>query len=685
VIPLVGREPEQAAISRVLGRARDGLSGALVIRGEAGIGKTRLLDASVASAQDFDVVRLVGIESEMRLGFAALHQLLTPFVGGIDALPAPQSGALRAAFGISDDVAPNQFLVGVAALTLLTTAAAVRRPLLIVVDDTHWLDQESAEALGFLGRRLYADRVGLLVATRDSTEVSGPFDGLPSLTLAPLSDAAASTLVDAVRRPLADHIRARLRAEARGNPLALVEFSRELSVDQLAGAAPVPEPLAVGRRLERHFLSQIGALPPPTQRLLLVAAAEPSGDASAIWWAGHQLEFEEGAIEPAQAAGLLDLGPQIAFRHPLIRSAVYQGARPADRRRAHEALALACDGQRDPDRRAWHRAAAARAPDGEVAAELDRAAQRAESRGSRAASAGLLARAAQLTPDPGQRASRFLRAAATDLTAGNSVRARSNLAHALPQLQDPLLLARARQLDATIAFIDSRSGGDTHGRVDEIAAMMLDAARAYEPLDVHRARDAAFDAIQIAILFGGSSAVSAGDVAHVARSFRLPAGTVPTAADLVLDAIVELTANGYRSAAPLLRDARAAVHVDPEIGGVPRHLARACWVAFGLSDDETLSTLAATCVTASREQGALRVLPEVLDYLGLRELRAGSLDIAEELFAEELELDGVLRRHSGPGEAARLMVSAWRGREAEVRVEGAELAAEARRFGLVVE
>ena len=213
--------------------------------------------------------------------------------------------------------------------------------------------------------------------------------------------------------------------------------------------------------------------------------------------------------------------------------------------------------------------------------------------------------------------------------------------------------------------------------------MMLDAARAFEPLDVHRARDAVFDAIQMAILFGDSSAVSAAEVAEVARSFELPAGTVPTAADLVLDAIAELIAEGYGAAAPLLRDALAAVHIDPE-SQVPRHLARACWIAFALSDDDTLGALAAACATASREQGAFRVLPEVLDYLGLRELRAGSLNVAEDFFAEEIELHGVLRRHSGPGEAARLMVSAWRGRETDVRAEAAELAAEARAFGLVV-
>ncbi len=568
---LVGREVEQAEIGRLVEAARDGLSGVVVVRGDAGIGKTCLLDAVATTAADFDIVRLVGIESEMRLGFAALHQLLTPFLDGMDALPSPQARALEAAFGISDGVAPEQFLVGLAALTLVTTAAATRRPLLIVVDDTQWLDQESADALGFVARRLYADRICMLVAMRDSIDDRRPFDGLSSLHLAPLSDAASATVLDeAVPAPLADHVRARLLAEAHGNPLALVEFGRELSPDQLAGAGPLPEPLAVGRRLERHFLRQVGALPEPTQRLLLAAAAEPTGDASSIWRAGRELDFGERDLGAAQAAGLLELGPTIAFRHPLIRSAVYQGASPADRCTTHEALAAASDGDSDPDRRAWHRAAAAQSPDAEVAAELDRAADRAGSRGSRAASAGLLTRAADLTPDTGERASRLLRAAAADLTAGNSVRAQANLARARPDLHDPLLLARARQLEATIAFMESRSGASEQRAVGRIASMMLDAARAFEPLDIRRARDAGFDAIQIAILFGDASEASAVEVARVAQTFKLPEGTAPTAADLVIDAIIELIAEDYSSAGPLLREALAAVQSEPEVRRVPR-------------------------------------------------------------------------------------------------------------------
>jgi DNA-binding CsgD family transcriptional regulator len=677
---LLGRGAEQAEIDRLVEQARSGLSGVLVLRGEPGIGKTALLDAAVSSATDFEIVRLVGIESEMRLGFAALHQLLTPFLDRIDGLPSPQARALQAAFGMSDDDAPDQFLIGLAALTLLA-AAATHQPLLVVVDDTQWLDQDSADALGFVARRLHADPVCLLVAMRDTFD-DRAFDGLPVLRLDPLSDSSSVTLLEAtVEAPLVEHVRARVLADARGNPLALVEFGRELSPDQLAGTAHLPEPLAVDRRLEEHFLRQIGALPDPTQLLLLVAAAEPTGDPTLIWRAGRSLDIDEHAIVPAQQAGLLELGPHVAFRHPLIRSAVYQGATPAERCRAHEALAVASDAELDPDRRAWHRAAAAPFPDEEVAAELEAAAQRSGSRGGLTASAALLARAAELTPDKGARATRFLLAAATDLTAGSSARAAANLARAVPDLDDPLLAARSRQLGAAIAFFDSAPGAQPRpGAYEgdgEIVSMMLDAARALEPLDIQLARSAVFDTIPMAFWFGESSAVSVVEVAQLALSFALPPEVTPTSVDLLLDALALLLAEGYRTAVPVLRDALATVrHADD----IP---VRACHLAFAVSDDEAVRTLATAVVTRSREQGAFRVLPEALDYLGLCELRIGSLDVAEDIFSEVIAIHTGLRRQSGTSEASKLIVSAWRGLEPEVREKAAALSGTAPELGLV--
>jgi hypothetical protein len=283
--PLVGRLSERAELNGLIERARDGRGSVLVVRGDAGIGKTRLLDSVAFSAEDYEVVRVVGIESEMRLGFAALHQLLAPFLDGVDALPPPQARALNAAFGVTDDVVPDQYLVGLAVLTLVTSVAASRRPLLIVVDDAQWLDQESADALGFLGRRLRADRVCLFVSLRDPMNVHRAFDGLPSTTLGPLSEDESVSLLDGrFRERVADGVRARILADAGGNPLALAEFARALSPEQLTGATSLPEMLAVDRSLEAHFGRQVaGLLCPPRPSC---SSRPRSPPATPTWYGG---------------------------------------------------------------------------------------------------------------------------------------------------------------------------------------------------------------------------------------------------------------------------------------------------------------------------------------------------------------------------------------------------------------
>jgi DNA-binding CsgD family transcriptional regulator len=676
--PLVGRLSERAELNGLVERARDGRSGVLVVRGDAGIGKTRLLDSVAFSVKDFEVVHVVGIESEMRLGFAALHHLLASFLDGVDALPPPQARALSAAFGISDDVVPDQYLIGLAVLTLVTSVAASRRPLLIVVDDAQWLDQESADALGFLGRRLRADRVCLFVSVRDPMHFHRAFDGLPSTTLGPLSDVESVALLDStLPERVADNVRARLLADAGGNPLALAEFARALSPEQLIGAASLPAMLAVDRGLEAHFRRQVAALPAPTQTLLLVAAAEPTGDADLMWRAGRDLNFDDSATAAAQAEGLLDVGPKLAFRHPLIRSAVYQGASPAERRRVHAALAAASDAERQPDQRAWHRAAATQFPDEDVAAELERAARRAASRGSSAASAALLARSADLTPDAGQRAIRLLSAASADMASGSVARAREHLEPALPDLRDPILAARAQQLEGMIEFLA------TDGSSGESVSTMVDAARALAPLGVHLARDVMLDAIVMARILGEASPVSVVEVAQVARSFELPAGTEPTTTDLVLDATAELYAEGFRSATPLLRQALVAVQADAEFRQVPRNLSRSCFVPLALSDEAALLDIATACATVCRDLGDFRVLSEPLYYLALHALSVGSLDAANDVLVEEREVQAVLQRESRPSEALELILAAWRGNESDVRAAAADLATRSPGLGVV--
>lgn len=373
---LVGRANERAKISTLLTSVRNGISGVLVLRGVAGVGKTAQLDDVVGLAEDFEIIRFVAIESEMPLGFAALHALLTPFlddVEAVDRLPAPQARALNAAFGVTDDDAPDLFLVGLATLTLLSDAAT-RRPLLIVVDDAQWLDQESANVVEFVARRLYADHIGVLIAMRERSDGPALFDDLPRIDILPLSLEASRELLRNSAGPSRAQVEDRILGEAHGNPLALVELARELSSGQRAGVAVLPEPLRVDQRLEARFLRQLRELPAESQRLVLAVAAEPTGDISLILRAGLELDFDQDAIEPAAAIDLLTVGRTIGFRHSVIRSAVYQGVGEQERRRAHAALAAATDVDRDPDRRAWHRAAATALPDEDVAEELERAA-----------------------------------------------------------------------------------------------------------------------------------------------------------------------------------------------------------------------------------------------------------------------------------------------------------------------
>jgi DNA-binding CsgD family transcriptional regulator len=681
---LVGRDEEQAAIAQLLTSARNGISGVLLMRGDIGIGKTALLEAATASREDLAVVHVVGIESEMELGFAGLHQLLHRFIDEIDTLPEPQARALRAAFGLGEDSAPDRFLVGLAALTLLSRAAA-RSGLLMTIDDAQWLDSESATALGFVARRLYADGIAMLVAVREPPPLRFAFDGLPTVTLSVLRDDTALELLAASVTPaIAPQVRTRILAEAGGNPLALIELGRGLSPEAAAGTEILLQPLAVGERLEAQFVDQVRALPTETQRLLLVAAADPTGDPALVWHVAHRLDLDESAMGHAEAQNLVRLGAQIRFRHSLIRSAIYQSASDTDRRQAHAALASAAEARADPDLQAWHRAAAAHAPDEDVAREVEEAANRVLGRGSCSAAAALFARAAQLTADSTRQAIRFLRAAATDLTAGRPARAHAHLMLAMPALDDAALVAQARRLDAAALFMSAVFDyGDESPASDhtaETTAIMLDAAAALHAFDARAARDALFDALMMAVYFGRSATTGTRDVSRAVRSLPLAADSPPTSIDQVLDALAELYLHGYDSAAPLLRQALSAIRADPGVRDLQREMASGCHVAFALSDDDSVETLAGEWVALLRDRGALGLLPEGLYYLGLRELRVGSLAGADVYFSEDAETEALVSR-KGTGRFGRLIVAAWRGDEAEVRAAAASMAQEAEAFG----
>src|SRR5580698_390896 len=538
---------------------RAGRSGVLVVRGEPGVGKTALLDWAVESAAGLRVVRVAGVESEMELAFAALQQLCARMLDKLAGLPDPQRAALGVAFGLTTGAAPDRFLVGLAALSLLS-AVAERQPLLCVVDDAQWLDRASAQALAFVARRLLADPIALVFAAREPGE---EFRGLPELAVGGLRDGDARELLGSVvGGPLDERVRDRIVAETRGNPLALLELPRGVTPTELAGGFGFPGvpglpgvagvdgvPGASGR-IEDSFRRRLEVLPAVTQRLMLVAAAEPAGDPALVWRAAERLGIGAGAIAPAADAGLLTNGERGVFRHPLGRSAVYRAASPPDRRAAHQALADATDPRADPDRRAWHRAQAAPGPDEEVASELERSAGRAQARGGLAAAAAFLERSAALTLDAVRRAERALAAAQAKYQAGEFDATLALLATAEAGPPDELRRARADLLRGQIAFSSSR-GSDA-------PPLLLKAARQFEPLDPRSARETYLDVLAAAT-FAGRLALGGGmrEVAEAARMAPPPPGPVRPP-DLLLDGLALLVTEGYPAGAPVLRQAVSA-------------------------------------------------------------------------------------------------------------------------------
>jgi hypothetical protein len=414
---LRGRSGEVSVLAGLVAAVRAGESRVLVVRGEPGVGKTALLDYLAGQARGCRVVHAAGTQSEMELAFAGLHQLLAPMLDQLEQLPVPQREALRTAFGLSAGPAPDRFLVSMAVLSLLSEVAG-ERPLVCVVDDQQWLDRASAQALGFAARRLSADPVGLVFAVRVPGE---ELAGLPELAVEGLAEGDARSLLDsALAGPLDARVRDQIVAEAEGNPLALLELPRGMTPAELAGGFGLPGARSLTGRIEDSFRRRLDALPTQTRRLLLLAAADPSGDPSLVWRAAGRLRLPVQATLPAVDAGLAEFGARVRFRHPLVRSVVYRSASAQDRQEVHGALAEAIDPLADPDRRAWHRAQAAAGPDEEVAAELERSAGRAQARGGLAAAAAFLERSALLTVDPARRGERTVAAAQANLQAGAS-------------------------------------------------------------------------------------------------------------------------------------------------------------------------------------------------------------------------------------------------------------------------
>lgn len=652
---LLDRATETAALEEVLAAARDARSGVLVVRGDAGIGKTVLLEWAAGQAHDMQAARVVGAQAETGMGFAGLHRLLVPFLGGLSGLPGPQRQALGSAFGLVAGPVPDRFLVGLAALTLLTDAAA-GRPVLCLVDDAQWLDQVSVEMLGFIARRLYADRVGMLFTVREGEGQAGALAGLPELVLGGLPGEAASELVAASASSRVDgQVSAQIVSGVAGNPLALVELAGELTPEELSGAVPLTWPLRFRGRLEELYLSRVRALPADTRKLLLVAAADPGEDPELIYKAAAQLGAGPEAGEAAGTWRLVSWQPRVRFRHPLIRSAAYYAAPPDTRRHAHAALAAVTDAGVDPDRRAWHLAEAAAGPDEDVAADLERSADRAQARGGLAAAAAILEHAATLTPDPVRGAERTLAAARASTQAGAFGRARDLLACAEAGPLDEFQATMADLLRAKIAFACSL-GSDA-------PPLLLKAAKRLEPLNLDLARETYVDAWQAAF-FAGHLA-GAGDLLAVSRAARALPGPAhpPRLVDLVLDGFALLVIDGPAAAAPVLRQATSA-YAGP---GIPNdELLRWGFVATvadeALWDDEGWRVTMRQ-VQLARDVGALDQLSFLLNRMAIETVWTGDFAAATVLITEASAVCQATGSHLAPVAAA--MLAAFRGREAE--------------------
>ena len=544
-----GRTSEREALDRLLENVRSGQSAVLVVRGEAGVGKTALLRFAARRASGFRLAQIAGVESEMELPFAGLHQLCSPMLAQFGALPEPQQRALSVALGLSSGDAPDRFLVGLAVLGLLSEVA-VERPLLCLVDDAQWLDGASRQALGFVARRLLAESVAIVFAVRESSD-DRELVGLPELPLGGLEDEdARAVLATAVPGRLDEAVRDRIVGETRGNPLALLELPRGLSAAQLAGGFGLLDVLPSSGRIEEIFQRRLESLPAPTQLLLVIAAADPAGDPALMWRAARRLEVTSAALEPAERAALLEVGARVQFRHPLVRSAVYRAASDQERQRVHAALADVTDATLEPDRRAWHRAQATQGSDEGVAAELEQSAGRAQARGGLAAAAAFLGRAAGLTVDPARRAERTLAAAHVNLQAGAFDAALGLLAAAEAGPLDELGRARLDLLRAEVAY--------AHDRGSDAPSLLLRAAKTVEPLDARLARDTYLDAWSAA-LFAGPLATAGGllEVSRAARAAPSPTHP-PHPRDLLLDGFTLLFTEGRAAAAPVLTRAATA-------------------------------------------------------------------------------------------------------------------------------
>ncbi|MEV6966552.1 AAA family ATPase [Hamadaea sp. NPDC051192] len=649
---LLGRAAERQVLDQLIAAACAGESRVLLVHGSAGVGKSALLDYLEGSAAEMRTLRAAGVESEMELAYATLHQLCAPLLDRAKNLPAPQVAVLETVFGMREGSPPERFLVGLAVLSLLSEASE-GRPLLCVIDDAQWMDRASAQVLGFVARRLLAEPVALVFGARERGQ---ELTGLPELEVTGLRDGDAHALLDSVTHARLDrHVRARIIAEADGNPLALLELHRGLTITQLGGGFGLPRADTLPGKIEESFLHRIEEMPLATRLLLLIAAAEPVGDPALVWRAADRL-----GVTPAEALtggmdGLLSFGVRVTFRHPLVRSAVYRSAPEADRRSVHLALAEVTDQQADPDRRAWHLASAAAAPDEQVAAELERSARRAQSRGGLAAAAAFLQRSVALTVDRARRAERAVAAADASLRAGDLAAARRFVDIAALDAQTEFLRVRAHLVRSHITM--------AAGFNNEAPPMLLSAAQRLEPYDMDLARETYL------LAWGASSLIAADGDSLVAVSQAMgsvpPPPGVPRPIDLVLSGYALLVTKGRTAALPTLREAMVAL-ANPA-AYTTEDLLKWGWVAAGVScvvwDDRAMCQTYARAAEEVRAAGALTELPIYLASLGISSLLTGDFAGAAAIVAESDAIATVARIPIA--QHTRLLLTALQGKQTE--------------------
>jgi DNA-binding CsgD family transcriptional regulator len=687
---LLGRETELAALDELITRVRDGRGGALVLRGEAGVGKTALLDALAARAEGATVLQASGVESEGELAFAAVHRMCSDMLeGSIDDLPAPQGAAVKVAFGLSDaDQAPDPFLVGLGVLNRLSFAA-VERPLVCLIDDAQWLDRVSAQTLAFAAHRLDADPVAVVFAIREPIEA---LRGLPEIHVQGLSpEDSRALLASRLPAPFDERVRERFIAEAHGNPLALLELPRAFSAAELAGGLGIEDPRStpIVGLLDQGFGRRARALPGDTRLLLLIAAAEPTGDPALLWRAAALLGIDPEAAAPAEAAELIGVGERVVFRHPAVRSAIYRSAEPTERRRAHRALADATDPEVDPDRRAWHRANGTLGHDEEVAVELTHSAERAQGRGGMAASAAFLSQAAMLTDDPGLRARRALASAHLNLMVGSTREALALLSTAADAPLDDDARARLDLAKIQLDYATSHDADDAH--------RLLAVAKRLEPIDADLAIQTYMEALGIGLIAGGfDDGVDVTAIATAAgAASSLPSSPHGDPRRVLLDCVARLVRAGYAAGAgPLseaLADYRSAVDAHCADGSISRDGSAARWFSLGvysaiaLWDHEAWEGLSAQQLEVIGTLGDLAMLGTALTARAVMLIQTGEMDAASAL-VREIEAAAEMTASDMPRYAAIVLAA----RRAQAEEDATDLlrsgveAAEARGEGLGV-